>query len=203
MTEKELMSEVISDSANVLRFIDAIDNKFRRLVLKTTKFPVRKCYEYTSRKKNKWLIFLEARKKKEVRDMERLTLVACYDTPHGIYAVMPTYEKGNNRIIIYPPHFFSRYAKRCGIELSGIELMKRFFPENCSYVYAHKQITIDEEHIAIEVYGSTSEGVAMGIVSEHGNFLFRTFITYEMSKGEQIEKFAENERIRQEIHQNT
>lgn len=45
-----------------------------------------------------------------------------------------------------------------------------------------------------------AEGVALGYVSAEGNILFKTFVTYDMLKGEQIAKFIENEKIRQEIH---
>ena len=41
--------------------------------------------------------------------------------------------------------------------------------------------------------------IAIGNVTETGNVFFKTFITYEMTKGEQVEKFAHNEKIRKEF----
>lgn len=39
--------------------------------------------------------------------------------------------------------------------------------------------------------------------SEHDVILFRTFITYDMCKGQQIESFAKAEEIRKENHEDT
>ena len=51
------------------------------------------------------------------------------------------------------------------------------------------------------VYGSSLEGVAMGVKIANVNIiLFKTFITYEMTKGKQISVFARNEEIRKEIY---
>ncbi len=50
------------------------------------------------------------------------------------------------------------------------------------------------------MYGSTKDGVALGWHTTGGNVHFKTFITYEMTKGDQIEIFAQNEKIRQELH---
>lgn len=38
-------------------------------------------------------------------------------------------------------------------------------------------------------------------MTECGNILFKTFVTYDMLKGEQVEKFTRNEEIRKEIHE--
>lgn len=201
MTEKELIVEVTADYLNAFRYSDHIDKKFRRIVIKSTKFPVRACYEYLSPRKNKWLIFCESRSKKEVLDNSRITLVAIYNTDFGLHAVMGTFTNGKMHYIIYPPHFFSRYRSRTGSELSGIPLMKQFFKANYSYVYEVKDVQLEEDKYIREVYGSTKEGVALGLFSIEGNILFKTFVTYEMLKGEQIEKFTQNEKLRKEIHE--
>ena len=78
--------------------------------------------------------------------------------------------------------------------------MIRFFHHNSSYVYDLKTIQIKEDQYCIETYGSTREGVCLGVSSAESNILFRTFVTYDMLKGEQVERFTENERIRKEIH---
>ena len=80
MTEKELIVEVTADYLNAFRYSDHIDRKFRRLVIKSTRFPVMACYEYVSPRKNRWLIFCESRSKKEVLDNSRISLVTIYNT---------------------------------------------------------------------------------------------------------------------------
>ena len=44
-----------------------------------------------------------------------------------------------------------------------------------------------EERVAgARIYGASSHGVALGIVLNDEAYLFKTFITYAMTKGEQI-----------------
>ncbi len=78
--------------------------------------------------------------------------------------------------------------------------MRKYFIDNSSYVYDVNNKQISENTFIQEVYGSTKDGIALGFMSINQNILFKTFITYEMTKGEQVEKFANNEKIRQEIH---
>jgi hypothetical protein len=82
---------------------------------------------YKSSRKNDWILFFEARNKKEVGDLSRITFVCYYNSPHGYYAVMPTFTKGKQHLIFYAPHFFSRYGKRIGLNLTGIALIKKYF----------------------------------------------------------------------------
>lgn len=201
MTEEELFIEVVTDMGNAFKYSDAKDQKFRRMVIKSNRFPVYAHSIYTSPRKNIWLILFEARTKKEIGEDCRITFVTCYNSPHGYYAVMVSFTNNRQHLILYPPHFFSRYAERCNINLSGIDLMLRFFKQNASYVFELKETTVGDNLIRTEVFGSTKEGVAMGFRSIGGNILFKTFITYNMTKGEQVSEFAENEKIRKEIHE--
>lgn len=201
MSEAELKREVLLDMCNAFRWEDRNSNKFRRLVLKATRFPVYFAYQYTSPRKNKWIISLEARSKKETKDDCRISYVVTYESPHGTYAVLVSWVNNEPQLIMYPPHFFSRFRDRAGVnEISTVRLMVRFFRHNGSYVYDKQTKQIAEDKYCVEVYGSTLEGVCLGIFSTEGNILFRTFVTYEMLKGEQVERFTENERIRKEIH---
>lgn len=200
MTEEEMRKEVLSDLENAFRYSDAKDKAFRRMVIKSNKFPVYSHAIYLSPRKNTWLILYEAKSKKETGDNSRVTFVACYNSPHGHYAVMISFINGNNHLVIYPPHFFSRYAMRCGINLSGIDLMLHFFRFNSSYVFDLKQVEVGKDMIRTDVFGSTKDGIAMGYLSVNKNILFKTFITYDMAKGEQIDTFYTNEQIRKEIH---
>lgn len=201
MSESEMVAEVTKDYFNAFRYSDHLDKKFRRHVIKSTRFPVKIHFEYISPRKNKWLIFFESRNKKEVFDNSRISLVAIFDTKIGIHAVMGTFTDGKMHYIIYPPHFFSRYRQRVlQNEIATKDLIIRFFKENYSYVYSVKDIQLTEDKWQREVHGTTKEGVALGFQTAEGNILFKTFITYEMLKGEQIEKFTENEKLRQEIH---
>ena len=201
MTEKEVEKEVLADMLNAFKYEDANSNKFRRLVLKASRFPVYSHHIYTSKNKNKWLILLEARSKKETGDLSRITNVAVFDSPHGFYSVMVSFMEGKPQLIFFPPHFFSRFRERIDFDVSGIDLMLRFFRHNASFVFSVKDILLSETSKITEIYGSCKEGVALGLVSTENNILFKTFVTYDMLKGEQVETFTENERIRKEIHE--
>lgn len=186
---------------NAFKYSDAKDQKFRRLVIKSTRFPVYAHSLYLSPRKNNWIILFEARSKKEIGEESRITFVTYHNSPHGYYAVMVSYLNNRQHLIVYPPHFFSRYAERCKIGLSGVDLILRFFKLNYSYAYEFKDIQLQADEFRTEIYGSTAEGVAMGVETVEGNVLFKTFITYNMTKGEQIDIFTENERYRKEIHE--
>lgn len=201
MSEEELINEVTTDYVNVFRYSDHLDNKFRRIVVKSKIFPVTACKEYVSPRKNRWLIFLEARSKKETLDRSRITLVVTFEAPNGTHAVMGTFTNGRMHYIIYPPHFFARYRQRVIKEdITTTDLIKRFFKFNQGYVYTLKDTPKFGNLALREVYGTTRDGVAMGFMTTHQNVLFKTFITFDMLKGEQIETFTANEKLRQELN---
>lgn len=198
MTENEMTKEVLSDMKNAFRYEDVNQNKFRRLVLKAARFPIYYHYVYLSPKKNKWFILLEARSKKEHSEMARLTFVTTHDTPHGIYAIMVSFYKGKPFLILYPPHFFKRFRERMSIDETGEDLMLRHFRYNNSYVF-DRSIKIEDSHFS-EIAGSSTYGVAFGFQTEENNIMFKTFVSYDMLKGKQIEVYMRNEKIRKEIH---
>lgn len=204
MSEQEQVAELTKDFSDFMKFSDRnFDKKFRKDVIHASVFPVYRRYSWMSRRKNRWTVIYEAREKKEVGDMARITNFSTIDMGFGIYAYMPSFTNGELQYIIYPPHFFSRYNERCGLGMTGQSLYVRFFRDNGSYCFSVKEKRFwkdNEEYMSTEIYGSTKDGVAMGVLTNCGNILFRTFVTYDMLKGEQIETFTKNEQIRREIH---
>lgn len=201
MTEAELLEEINNDLPNVVNISNNKDAKVRRIIHKSVLFPVYLHSYVTSPRKNKWIILWEARSKKNVGDNSLISFVCYQDTPHGRYAYMPTWADKKLILIVYPPHFFSRFAKRMNLNLTGVDLIKRYFEINNSYAFDLDSSLIDDT-CKQNIYGSSLEGIALGLKSvEHNIILFKTFITYEMTKGSQIEVFARNEEIRREIHE--
>lgn len=141
-------------------------------------------------------------KQKEIGDNCRMTSVCTYRDRNGFVNAAMSSSMNNKQIMIfYPRHLFARYRDRAEKNQEGYELLREFFKYNYSYVFDIEQKRVLNSNLCVnEIYGSTKEGVVMGMVTENNNFLFRTFITYEMTKGEQIKKFADNEKIREEIH---
>lgn len=200
MTEDEIKKEVLDDLKNAFKWEDLNQNKFRRLVIKSSKFPIYKHYSYKSPRKNNWLILLEARSKKEYGDYSRVTYIVTYDSPHGIYAIMVMFKDAIPHLAIYPPHFFKRYRERMQLDVTGIDLMVEYFRYNSNFTWKESPRLISDTHYVTEVGASTADGVSLGIRSIFDNFLLKTFVTYDMLKDQQFEEYTKNEKIRQEIH---
>ncbi|WP_212124971.1 hypothetical protein [Bacteroides pyogenes] len=84
---------------------------------------------------------------------------------------------------------------------TGVGLIKRYFEENASYGFQFSDEVVDDYAVR-HVYGRSKEGVAMGLMSiSRKVILFKTFVSVEMLKGEQIENFAEMEKVRREMYE--
>lgn len=200
--ESDLIREINKDMENVIKISDSKEKKVTRIIQKSSVFPVYIHSFVTTQLKNKWLILWEARSKKNIGENSLITLICFHDTPGGRFIYMPTLIQGKFLLIVYPPHFFSRYAQRMNLSLSGIELVKYFFERNASYGFTHKTELVSEKTAIEHVYGSCSDGIALGDLTASGLVvLFKTFITYEMLKGEQVENFAKTEAMRKECHE--
>lgn len=202
MNDAEVFGQIETDLPELLAFVDSRDSKYRRAVLKTRRYPLYfKPLEKVTRPGNRWLVLFEAKSRADKHD-SRVTFVCVADSPRGYYAFMPTSTNGKLHLVMYQPHFFSRYRARFKKKEHGIELIAEFFKLNYSYVYQYKDTFINGSGLIREVYGSTAHGVAMGVITVNEHVFFRTFVTYDMLKGEQIPDFTQNEKIRQEIHEN-
>lgn len=202
MTESELLEEIRIDLPNVVRMSNTKENKVRRIIKKSVLFPVYIHSFVTSPRKNKWLILWEARSKKNIGDNSLITFICYQETPHGRYVYMPTWNNDSLILIVYPPHFFSRFSCRMSLDMAGVNLIRRYFERNNSYTFEAEEELVSGNLFQRNIYGSSLEGVAMGIeVVGYDIILFKTFITYDLARGQQITLFARNEDIRKEIHE--
>ena len=201
MTADELVDEFTADLPQVISVSDAKQVKADKIIKKSKMFPVYLHAHVKTKHKNDWMILIEAKNKKYIGDNCLITLISTFDIG-GRYAMMWSSIQGKPVHIIFTPHFFQRYAQRTGIELTGIDLIHRYFKINPSYGF-----NIVPERIGYKektnVYGSTTEGVALGarLYTTNHIILFKTFITYDMCKGEQIAEFAKSNEIRKELHE--
>lgn len=202
MHPDEIQKELEADLLEIVMYVTKLDSKYRRAVIKARNFPFYFSPIYRRAKSgNNWIILFEAASKKDKND-SKVTFVCYFNTDHGYYAVMPTSTSGKFHFIFYQPHFFSRYAQRHGSDLHGKDLIAQYFKKNYSYIFEIKEKLVGSTDSVYEVYGSSLHGVAMGIAINSGNIFFRTFVSYEMLKGEQVETYTSNENIRKEIHEN-
>lgn len=198
MTHAEVYRELEKDRANVERWFDHRDAEFRRKVLKATRFPVTCNLEYTSPRRVQYLFSILAKNRKYI-DISVMTLALRREL-HG-YSVYMTRigEWSTVRKSVYLPHFFDRYAERVHVSKTGIDLIYHFFNRLTSSPLmegqrlAAKSVRYngrDHRFMAMQ------DGVMLGDV-EHGIFIVRTFITYDMAGGLQQEQF---EAARNRVH---
>ena len=101
---------------------------FRRLVLKSFKFPIDKLYERSNKDGMSFFVHCFALSKRNA-DNPIVTLYCIFDLSEGKYAASVSYE---GIMHLYPPHFFRRYRERIvkSDEFSTLELIKHFFAHN-------------------------------------------------------------------------
>lgn len=200
-SEEEYLAEIKKDFENVLKISDNREPKVRRLALKSSKFPIYPYCYVTSPLKNRWLILWEITGRKNTGEESLVYFMLIKNTTNGREVYMPNFVNGKLILLLFLPHLFSRFAKRSGIDLTGEDLIKRFFEQNSSFGFSEKTVPISEKSAYTEVYGSTKEGVCLGLKSVSNNIIaLKTFVTYDMLKGGQIERLAATEKIRKEIH---
>jgi hypothetical protein len=200
MNEAEIRDEVLKDLKNVFPFVqNHKDPKFRKMVIKASRFPVKAYTEYVSQRKNRWLALFEARNKKEGMDQYRFVLVCLYDSPHGRYAVSAVFDNNMACLMFFAPHFFGRYAERMELDLSGTPLIRHYFENNHNWRCDFPKSSASSSRTRLEIFATSAEGIGMGYMTDYGNIMLCTFITYEMAKGEQVWQFAQNDMIRKEM----
>lgn len=198
----EFIKEFEIDMTNVLRVCNAKQVHFDKKVRKGTMFPMRASSLITTTRKNRWVIWWEARSRQNVGDYSIVTFAAILHFFDGRYAIMRGFSHDTPVYFLYTPHFFSRFAQRCDIALEGEELIKRYFKANASYGFTTKK-DIWYNAAVVNVYGSSCEGIALGVqLNLKINIIFfRTFITYDMMKGQQIDDFTLAEETRKELNE--
>jgi len=119
--QNEIYKEISSVIAKVLRFID----DYKKVVLKTSKFPLIKYYTFTTKNKNTY-IAQYIYKKRGKWDDPRFSVHCIFPKAEGNYLIgLDLYSRS---ITIYPPHFFRRYRERIvkDFDMSNDDLIKIF-----------------------------------------------------------------------------
>lgn len=175
MTDVEIYQEVRSEYDNIISYMDKITPKYRRPIIKSTKFPMYFTpVEYKSPKGNKYILFFEARTKKDYDGRLLFTIICVYNKNGGLNVMM--FDKPSQRnIMIYSPHLFSRYRTRFLKEetLSSLDVIKRFFKINPT---AMVNLTEGDEFA-----GTCNEGALFGKFIDEGKItIFKTFVSFDM-----------------------
>ena len=190
MTHAEVYAELAKEREEVTRWWRHQLHDQRRRALKCTRFPMHIWRDYTSTRKNRYLIF------SRIFDKRRRAILtgaaAIRQGGDGLTAY--TTWLGNQKLIspmVLTPHFWKRYTERAKVEKHGIELVKHYFANN-----PHGQDTDNQKVVGRSVRWNgedhlsccVTDGVLLG--QQYGRmFVARTFITYDMCSGLQQKEF--------------
>ena len=195
MSYEELANEVAKDYMDVSiimrkKMPDAL-KYFRR----QSKFPMFLFSTVTSPRKNKWILIFFAKSKRRLKQYVDSFLVCVRETDHGKYVYrydLPVKEGSLPGVTFYPPHFFSRYALRMGLELTGEDLIKRYFKTNTAMHYNADHLFLSEEEmkdLLNPVWYTSPDGISLGsatVVSGMELFICKTFVPWNMCKRDQL-----------------
>ena len=126
MTLQEIHKELHDDYLNTVGTLDNRLRKFGSVVLKSSRYPIRRHYECKSiEKRNRFWVMLTAIKRGEWNDPV-IDYYCVFDRPEGLFCAFLDPKGGNS--FVFPPHFFSRYRERVlgGSGMSGPDLIKFF-----------------------------------------------------------------------------
>lgn len=184
MTNLEIFNELVNDAPHVTGIVEHAFMKYRREILKRTKFPVVfKAMDYVSPKKNHWFVIFRAFSRKDA-DAPVINYACTADSKDGFYAFMVSQFNEETAILLFPPHLFKRYRERFlngSMTLKGVELIKYFFSRNPTF---QSDETMDDKKI---INTSCEDGVLLGEEKEKNFIVQGTYLTYEMLRGRQIE----------------
>ena len=168
---------------------------FRSLVLRSSKFPVKRSYEYMTNRKNLLVITLSALKRSQ-HDNPIIYVYCIYERSEGRYAAV--WALGN-RITIFAPHFFDRYQERVlkNDAIPRNEVIQLFITNS----WANVSLEINDELEAIfkcfeghyndetiSIVSATSEGYCFGEVIDDVKMM-KTIITEDMLSDRQKRLF--------------
>ena len=117
MTEEELLNEFILDKENALDIICSKRDKILKLEKKAAIYPFITHSVFTTKRNNTWLVLCIMQNKLKKGEDPRCVSIAIADSSWRKFAY--TTLLGEDTIISYSPHLFSRYAERMNINKPG------------------------------------------------------------------------------------
>ena len=202
MKNAEISAEIRRDARYVEAMIRRFMNcKLRRLIAGERPLQSNYWLEFTTPRNNHVLAQLRfENKKKAYQQMGGYCVFYVINTGHGkyVFTLNMFNEKGNMLLNIYQPHFFQRYAQRCGVKATEIKLIKTFFNRNRIHgINDGTQKWKDADDV--NVMFTTNEGYLMGHEEPDGTVHMNTMVTHEQMTQKQkrgaldiIRKFTDN-----------
>ena len=181
MTLDELYKELEADKKEVKDkiFTPYRINALKRLSMKNKDKDAFLSFFVNTSRRNRYACIIGVHSWREFCEYQiHQYIIAIYDTSHGKYAatsgktVWTTNE--HHLVTRYQPHFFSRYAERMGIKLTGEELILRFFSKNNLNSIKTNPLGRDP----YEVFSATAEGLSLGFIDKRMDIKYNTFIPF-------------------------
>ena len=193
MTFDEVRKEVMSEYDTMLRIAYYRKKSAEHFAKRQTKFPCVYLTEWMSPKKNRWLIMYILFKRNTHKGKAGIMGCCFQKYPKG-FALHQTALNYNKDVYIttYLPHFFERYAERMHVDKTGVDLIKHFYRHN----HAADNDTTQElsgkgSRTDNSIHMCFDEGIGMGEYLNFEHVVLKTFVTYDMTSGEQKEVFSE------------
>lgn len=198
MNLQEISKEVLDDIRTFGNKLTACGKDFKKIGLRSSRYPVIKTYECKSlQKKNQFIFILKALKRSHLH-IPFVTAYTVYSRPEGRYAILP--EIKNNRTMVYPPHFFKRYRERIlkDESLSNEAVIQEFFKNH----WGSLGTLVNKDFEAIyNIFEKDNEGNKLSFVGIHtqGYFfgekqskvdIIKTIVPEDMLFENQLSTFA-------------
>ena len=187
MKPHEMMTELSADF-NVLQRYIATKGAAVKTAFDRDKNLRQMLYDWTSKRGNKWHIMLNI-------DGEHLAITywTTMDSRYGRFVMKIQLTNVGYILFVFLPHFFRRYRERMnlGDKMTTEQVVRRYFRRNGYGNYGVNRV--GEMEIA------TADGVGLGISLGIRERLMKTFITFEMAKGDQVERFAQQDEERKKF----
>jgi len=180
MTYEEIRAEFEKEKKPLMNKVLSHGKRIEKLMRKTKMSSYDKHFDYTSLRKNKWVYSFFTGPKGKLY----IHLYSYFYTKRS-YAII-YYGININRLYYITSHFITRYFERQCLDTESPYKVIRAFTEANTKVVAHPK-----EKVGYQIYrlfGQMTDGVALGYIHQRINLHeYRTYITNEMLKGDQIE----------------
>lgn len=182
------------DEAFVHHQIDDLQSKYWRILIKTKPKGL-KIYAPVMVNGNRgidYMIFMLSRdwlitKKQRMLDYMYFGVYRQSDGFHLVgFMYLDSNPLGKAEKAFFTPHFFDRYKERTGLplDMTKMEVMKDWIIKN---LHLNSDAQGNEKY-PDGIFCAYPSGVALGRELPDGNSEMKTFVTYEMLRGDQIEK---------------
>jgi len=188
MTVQEIHKEVFEDVKSLRSKIEECHKDFKKTVLKGSRYPLTKSYDYKTRiKKNLFIVDFLALKRSSWKK-PILSINAIYSRPEGKYVVALTLEM--KMMTIFPPHYFKRYQERIVKDesCSNEDIIRQHIKNNWGFMGTAVNEDFESVYHCFEnnskndkmnIVAATSQGYCFGNRQGNVNILI-TIVTEDM-----------------------